>query len=185
MLVVFLVFSESNSIDARLCRSYDSITGLQGVCKDILVGKFVSFINKEDIINFTKVWSKTEHEIDQLVGLIEIGKDDLGTLRQLISNYITIFFEIHITLPPLDQFKTIVKAILEPSFTGCRTAVKRIACETAFKLCGVPKGNCIKECEDAKNKNCKHQLAAMNLIAKLRPGKQHQLSCPQLCRNKI
>ena len=131
------------------------------------------------------MWTKTENEIDQIVDLIKIGKDDLGTLRQLISNYITIYLEIHIPLPPLEQFKTIVEAILEPSFTDCRTAIKRIACETAFKLCGVPKGNCVKECEDAKNNKCKDQLAAMNLISKLRPGKQHQISCSQLCRNEI
>lgn len=131
------------------------------------------------------MWTKTENEIDQIVDLIKIGKDDLGTLRQLISNYINIYLEIHIPLPPLEQFKTIVEAILEPSFTGCRTAIKRIACETAFKLCGVPKGNCVKECEDAKNNKCNNQLAAMNLITKLRPGKQHQISCSQLCRNEI
>ena len=116
---------------------------------------------------------------------MNIGKHDLLSLRQLLSNYITIFLEINISLPPLDEFKKIVDGLTKPSFRGCRRSIKRIFCKTAFNLCGVTKENCVKKCENMRQKHCKEQLTAIDLIVKLRPHNQNQFTCQELCQRRV
>lgn len=81
-------------MEAGPCEPFNSITGIQGVCTFFLVGKYVKVSNRAEVINFEKQWTKTDTEIGNIVRYMNIGKHDLVSLRQLLSNYITIYLEI-------------------------------------------------------------------------------------------
>ena len=155
------------------------------MCANFLAGKSVRVGNKAEVINFEKQWNKIDTEIDIIVGYMNIGKHDLVSLRQLLSNYITIYMEINTSLPTFDEFKKIVDGLTKPSFQGCRLSFKRIFCKTAFDLCGVTKKNCVKKCENVKQRNCKEQLTAIDLIVKLLPHSQNQFTCHELCQRRV
>ena len=138
-----------------------------GFCKDFFKGKLLQGprANRQDEEKFENYFKNLyNRQLPLVLDAIKIGKDDIGLMKILLTNYMEMNNHKKVPFPNDKNFRQMIHSLLKPSLKVCLNQLKLITCNHYFPTCKQPKIDCRKLCEKIRRDECKDQTPIMDYL---------------------